>query len=71
MQTYAIWDVQCLSHVSETNAELPRETKLDMPLNLFGQCDILLKDEGGALATPACCVQSLLGTQPEAKTNKV
>ena len=36
MQIYAIWAMQCLSHVSEINAELPRGTELNVLLNLFG-----------------------------------
>ena len=55
MPRYAIWAMQCPSHVSENNAELPRGTKLDILLNLFGQHDSLLKD-GGVLAVLACCV---------------
>ena len=69
MQMHAIWAVQCPSHISEINAELPRGTKLDILLNLFGQHDSLLKDWGGTLAALACCVWSLLWTQPEAKTH--
>ena len=66
---YAFQAVQCPSDISEINAELPRGTKLDILLNLLGWPDSLLKDGGGALAVFACCVQSLLGTQPEAKTH--
>ena len=64
---YAVPAVQCPSHVSEINAELPRGTKLDIQVNLFVQGDSLLEDGRGALAMPACCVLSLLGKQPEAK----
>ena len=65
----AIQAVQCPSHFSEINAELPKRTKLNILLYLFGQCDSLLKNRGGALAVLMCCVQSLLGAQPEAKTH--
>ena len=36
MQTDAIQAVQCPSHFSEINAEMPRRTKLNILLNLFG-----------------------------------
>ena len=71
MWMYTIHAVQCSSHVSEINAELPRGTEPDILLNLFGQHDSLLKEEGGACAALVCCVQSFLGTEPEAKTHKV
>ena len=35
MQLYAIWAVQCPSHISEIYAELPRRTELNVLLNLF------------------------------------
>ena len=44
MQMYAIWAVQCPSHISQINAELPRGTELDILPNLFGWHDSLLKD---------------------------
>ena len=68
---HAFWAVQCPHHVSEINAELPRETELNVLLNLFGQHDSLLKDVGGACAVLVCCVQSLLGTQHEVKICRV
>ena len=66
---FAIWVVQCPCHLTKVNAELPRGTDPDILLTLFGQCNGLLKDGGVALKIFTCCVQSLLGTQPEAKTN--
>ena len=56
MQMYAIWAVQCPCHFSEVNAELPRGTEPDILLNMFGQCNSLLKDGGGALETFMHCV---------------
>ena len=44
-----IWAVQCPCHFSEVNAELPRRTEPAILLNLFGWCNCLLKDGGGAL----------------------
>ena len=69
MQTYAIQAVQCPCHFSKVNAELPSGTEPDVLLNLFGQCNSLLKDRGGALETFVCCALLLLGTQSEAKTH--
>ena len=36
VQTDSVQAVQCLSNFSEINAELPRRTKLNIQLNLFG-----------------------------------
>ena len=38
-------------HFPEANAELHRGTEPDILLNLFGQCNSLLKGGGGALET--------------------
>ena len=53
---YTIQTVLCLCHFSNVNAELPRGTEPDILLNLFGQCNSLLKDGGGALGTFSGCV---------------
>ena len=46
---HAVQAVQCPCHFSEINAELPRGTEPDILLNLFGQCNSLLRDGRGAL----------------------
>ena len=56
MQTYVVHAVQCPSHISEINVELPRRTDFNMLLNLFGPHDSLLKDGGGAHAALTHCV---------------
>ena len=57
---YAIWAVQWPYHFSKVKAEMPRGTEPDILLNLFEQCNSLLKDRGEALETFTCCAQSLL-----------
>ena len=71
MQMYAIQTVQCPSHISGINAELPRGTECNVLLTLLGWYDSLLKDRGWACAMLACCVWSLLAPQPEAEIHKV
>ena len=71
MWIYAIWAVQCPSHISEIHAELHKGSELNILPNLLEQCASLLKDEEGAHTVLTCCVQLLLGTQPEVKTHKV
>ena len=75
---WEIWDylsvnAYCLGcafscQFSDVNAELPRETELDILLNLFGQCHSPLKDGGRILEMFMLCVSLLPGTKPEAKT---
>ena len=42
---YAILAVQCPSHLSEINAELPRGTELNVLLNLLDDMIVFLKTE--------------------------
>ena len=61
--------MQCPCQFSEVNAELPRGTEPDVLLNLFGQCNSLLKDGGRGLEMSLSVVFDNFWEQPEAKTH--
>ena len=72
IQTYAIWAVQWLHATFQRLMQnCPGELNLTYCLIYLRWHDSLLEDRGGALAVLVCCVQSLPGTQPEAKMHYV